>query len=89
MPVTPLQGSMKISVKLPVMVSFDNVGAIFMASNVTTASCMKHIDIKYKHVNEYVEDKVVQKFCAEPAENKSIALTKNLSAELHQSIQRK
>ena len=30
--------SMKISGKLPIMVSMDNVGALFMASNVTTMS---------------------------------------------------
>ena len=36
--VIQLLGSMKISVKLPVMVSVHNVGDIFMASNITTTS---------------------------------------------------
>ena len=30
----------------------DNVGTIFMSCNVTASSCMKHVDIRHKHVNE-------------------------------------
>ena len=55
-----LLGSMKISVKYSVMARADNIGAIFMASNITTMSCTKHMDIKYKFVNEYVKDGVVK-----------------------------
>ena len=54
--VVQLLGSMKISVKHPVMVRMDNVGAIFMASNIRTTCHTKHVDIRYKYVNEYVED---------------------------------
>ena len=42
-----LLGSMKISVKLPVMVRVDNVGAIFMAIYITTKSHTKCVDIRY------------------------------------------
>ena len=52
--------SMKISIEFPVMIRVDNVGAIFMASNITTTSCTKHMGIRYKHVNEHVEDGVVK-----------------------------
>ena len=45
-----LLGSMKISVKLPFMVRVDSVGAIFMASNITTMSYTKHLDVRHKHV---------------------------------------
>ena len=58
--VIQLLGSMKIAVEYPVMVRVDNVGAIFMASNVTTTCCTKHVDIRCKHINEYVKDKVVK-----------------------------
>ena len=44
------------------MVRADNVDAIFMASNITTMCCTKHMDIRYKYVNEYVEDGVVKIF---------------------------
>ena len=42
------------------MVRFENVGAIFMASDITTTSCTKCMDIRYKYVNEYVDDRVVK-----------------------------
>ena len=44
--VIQLLGSMKVLVKLPVMVRVDNVGAIFMVSNITTMSKTKHVDIR-------------------------------------------
>ena len=55
-----LQGSMKILVKYPLIARVDNVGAIFMASNITTTCHTKHIDIRYKYVNAYVEDGVLR-----------------------------
>ena len=59
--VAQLLESMQIAVKYTVMVRVNNVGAIFMASNITTTSHTKHVDIRYKYVNEYVEDK--DNFC--------------------------
>ena len=53
--VTQLQGSIKISVELPVMLRVDNVGVTFMASNITTAFCTKDLDISYKNVNGRME----------------------------------
>ena len=47
---------MKVAVTFPVMVRVDNMGAIFMAGNVTATTHMKHMDIVYKNVNKYVED---------------------------------
>ena len=47
-------------VEHPVMVRVDNVGTIFMTSNIITTSCTKHMDIRYKYFNEYVEDGEVE-----------------------------
>ena len=58
---------MKISVKYPVMVVVDTVDALFLASNITTTSCTKHIDIRNKYVNENFEDGVVKKIFVESA----------------------
>ena len=41
-------------------IQVDIVGAIFMASNITTTSPTKHVDIRYNYVNEYVEDEIVK-----------------------------
>ena len=71
-----LLGGMKISVKYPVMVRVDNIGAIFMASNITTKSHTRQMDIRYKYVNDYVEARVVKIIFVKPADNDSDILTK-------------
>ena len=76
-----LLGSMRISVKYTVRVRVDNIGAIFMASNITTMSHTNRMGIRYKYANEYVEDGIV-KIIFKPAENDSIILPKNFSADL-------
>ena len=76
---------MKNSFKLPVMVRLDNVGAIFMASNITTTSCIKHMDIRWKYVNQYVNDGVDKIIFV----NDNNIFIKNLSAELHEKHSKK
>ena len=63
--------STKISVKYLVMVGMDSVGAIFMASNITTTCCTKYVDIRYKYVNNYVNDEVAVIILAMFADNDS------------------
>ena len=61
--VLQLLESMKSQVKLPITVRVDNVGAIFMANNVSTTSHTKHTDIHTKYVNEVVEDGICKMIC--------------------------
>ena len=75
--VIQLLGSMKILVKYPVMVRVDNIGTIFMASNVPTTSHTIHVDISYKHVNAYVEDGIVKIIFVKSFDNDSNILIKN------------
>ena len=72
-----------------VMVRVDIIGAIFMASNITTTYSTKHVDIWDKYVNEYVEDGVVKIIFVKSVENDSNILTKHLSAELHKMHSKK
>ena len=65
------------------MVRVNNVGAIFMASNITTMSCTKHVDIRYKYMNEYVEDGIVKIVFIKSTKNNSNILTKNISVDLN------
>ena len=67
--VAQLLESMQIVVKYPVTVRVDNVGAIFMARNIATTSCTKHVDNQYKYVNEYMEDGIVQIIFVKSADN--------------------
>ena len=84
-----LLGNMKILVKLQVTVRVDNACDIFMASNITTMLQIKHVDIWYKYMNEYVEDGVVKIAFVFSADNDSNILTKNLSSELHEKHSKK
>ena len=76
-----LLGSMKILVKYPVMVRVNNVSAIFLASNITTICCTKHVDIRYEYANECVEDGVMKIIFVKFADNVSDILTKKISAK--------
>ena len=81
--VIQLLESIHIKVKLPVVVRVDNVGAIFLSGNINTASCSKHIDIRTKYANEYVEDGVLKIVFVKSNDNTSDIMTKNLNGELH------
>ena len=52
--------SKKKSVQLPIIERVDNVGAIFITSNIITISHNKHFDIRYQYVNEFVGDGIVK-----------------------------
>ena len=75
---------MKILVEYPVMVRMDNDGVTFMESNITTAPHTKHMDVSYKYVNEFVENRVVKIIFVKSAENDNNISTKTLCAELYE-----
>ena len=71
------------SVKPPVVVRIDNLGATFITSNNTIKSYAKHCPIMYKIVNEYVEEGMVKIVFIKSVENDSNIPMKYLHAELH------
>jgi len=75
--------SIGIDVELPVIVRVDNVGAIFLADNVTTSQRTKHIDVRYHYVREFVEDGFVKIVFVRTKENTSDVFTKNTSGDTH------
>ena len=58
--VVQLLKSMKILVKLPVMVRVEKIRTIFTAGNIATTGHIKHVDIRYMHVNKYVKDGIMK-----------------------------
>ena len=48
--------TMGMRVELPIIVKVDNVGAIFMTENISTAGRTKHLDLRARYVNNLVED---------------------------------
>ena len=81
--------SMKISIKLPVMVRVDSVTMISMAGDITTTSHAKYVNIRYKYMNEYAKEGIAKIIFVKFAENDSDILSKNLTAELHQKHSKK
>jgi len=75
--------SIGIEVELPVIVRVDNVGAIFIAENVTTSQRTKHIDVRYHYVREFVEDGFVKIIFVRTQENTADVFTKNTSGDTY------
>ncbi len=69
--VLQLLQSMKIKVKLPIIVCVDNVGAIFMTKNITTTERSEHVDIRYKFVTENIEDGIIKVICVKSPDTDS------------------
>ena len=82
--VIQLLGDMKILVELPFTVRVNNIGAMFMASNIATTSHTEHIGIRFKYINEYTEDRVVKIIFVKSTENYNDILTKNVSVMFHE-----
>ena len=76
--------SMNLKVKTPIVVQVDNVGAIFMAENVSTSQRTRHVDIRYASVREYIVEGFVKVIFVPTADNYSDGFTKNVSSEIYE-----
>jgi len=81
--------SMGIKVEIPIIVRVDNNGAIFMSENVVVSQRTKHVDVRYKFVNEFVEDGFLKIRFVRSEDNDADIFTKNLKGELHERHMRK
>ena len=68
---------------LPIVVNLDNMGAVFMSKIINTMGLSKHIGVRAKCVNEYVEDGVLKIVYDKSEENDADIFTKNSGSELH------
>jgi len=73
--------SMGFDVKSPITVRVDNIGAIFMSENVTTSDRTKHIDTRFRFVNEFVADGFIEVIFVRTKENVADIFTKNTNSE--------
>ena len=81
--------SMGVRVETPIVVRVDNIGAIFMAENVAVSQRTKHIDVRYRFVQEFVMDGFLKIIFVRTAENDADIFTKNLSGDLHEKHREK
>jgi hypothetical protein len=73
---------LKIKVALPIIVRVDNVGAIYLANNAISGPRMKHVDIRYHFVRDFIEEGTVKIVFVKSEDNDSDIFTKNLGEEL-------
>ena len=72
---------MGMKVKLPIVVRVDNLGAIFISENVLVSQKTKHIDIRYRFVQEFVFDGFIKVIFVKTEDNDSDIFTKNLGGD--------
>lgn len=75
--------SMGVPIQLPIICRVDNIGAIFMAENVTTSQRTKHIDLRYRFITEFIEDNFIKIIFVKTAENRSDPFTKNIDSKAY------
>ena len=72
---------MGISVKTPIVVRVDNMGAVFMTENASSSSRTRHVDTRWHFVRELSEDKFISVIFVPTAENWADGFTKNIASE--------
>jgi hypothetical protein len=73
--------SMFIEVKLPIIVRCDNVGAIFMAKNLSSGVHTWHVNTRYHFVREHIDDDFIKVVFVKSVENDADLFTKNVSKD--------
>ena len=70
----------ELGINIPTLpICRDNQGSIFIGSNPVQEHRSKHIDIRYHYVRQLVEEKVIDLYFVEGAENPADLFTKNLA----------
>ena len=69
--------------ELPVQVNVDNVGAIFMSENTTSSNRTRHMDTRWRFVNQLQEDGLIKIEFVKSEDNISDIMTKNVTGEIH------
>ena len=68
-------------VKLPIIVRVDNLGAIFMSDNISVSQRIKHVDVRFRFVQQYVMEGFIKVIFVKTDENDADLFTKNLSGD--------
>ena len=78
--------SIGIEIELPIIVRVDNVRAIFVSENTSTSGRTKHVDIRYRYVNEMVLNGFLKIQFVKTEENVADIFTKNVSSETYRKL---
>ena len=78
--------TMGIKVRLPITIRVDNMGAIFMAENASVSQRTKHVDLRTKFINQYVDDGFIKIKFVKTTDNLSDVFTKNVNGETYEKF---
>ena len=73
--------SLGFKVKLPIIVRVDNLGAIFMSDNISVSQRTKHVDVRYRFVQQFSLDGFIKVVFVKTDENDADLFTKNLEGD--------
>ncbi len=74
-----------IQVELPVTVWVDNVGAIFMSENSSSSSRTRHMDTRYRYVEQLQKDGLIKIKFVPTLKNLVDGNTKNVKVDIHEA----
>ena len=73
--------SLGIKVKLPIVVRVDNLGAIFMSDNISVSQRTKHVDVRFRFVQQFTMERFIKVIFVRTDENDTDLFTKNLNRD--------
>ena len=71
-----------VTIRYPIIVHVDNIGAIYMAENGSSSNQTKHVNTRYHFVRELIEEGIIKIEFVKSENNNSDIFTKNLGQEL-------
>jgi hypothetical protein len=74
---------MDVPVQLPIVVTVDNMGAIYMSKSHSTTGKMKHLDIRHNFIRQCVDEGFLKIIFVKSEDNLSDGYTKNTSIEVY------
>jgi hypothetical protein len=75
--------SIGVPVQMPVTIYVDNMGAIFMSRNASSSTRTRHMDVKWRFLNDLTDGEVVELIFVKSADNRSDMKTKNVSGDIY------
>ena len=72
-----------MEINYPIEIYKDNISAIYLSKNATTANRTKHVDSRYHFVREYMEIGIVKTVFVRTEDNKVNLMMKNLGSDLY------
>jgi hypothetical protein len=69
---------------LPITVKTDNAGAMFMSQNSSSGVRTRHVNTRYRFVQENLDDRIIKIEFIKSIDNQSDIFTKNVTQEIYE-----